>query len=150
MSMHVEREGIVLATTSAGRRTRLRLQPSAACTGCHCRASCSADEVQQPVVTETLRQSAVQGERVRLSLPESAIPLAALLGYLLPVVCLLAGAALFQLTLASEAAPVLGAAIGLGAGLLGVRRIAGWPIAATLQPSACPVSTPSTLPREQP
>ena len=148
MSTHVEREGVVLAAVAAGERASLRLQPSAACSGCGCRASCAADEAHEQFVSVTLRQAAQAGERVRLQLPESALPLAALLGYLLPVVCLLGGAVLFSRLLATDAATVCGALLGLVAGLLLVRRIARSPLAGTLQASVCPVSIDSSLPGE--
>lgn len=146
MNAPLEREGVVLSTVAAGGLARLRLQPSADCAGCSCRSACSADEAREQFVTVTLLKDAVPGERVRLQLPESALPLAALLGYLLPVVCLLAGAMLLCQVSDTDLAPVLGAVVGLAGGLLLVRRIARSPLAGALQASACHVADPSLSP----
>ena len=145
MNVPLEREGVVVSAiaVAAGGRVRLRLQPSAACSGCACRSACAADEAHEQFVSVTLPDDAVPGERVRLQLPESALPLAALLGYLLPVVCLLGGAMLSRWCSAADVAPVLGALCGVAAGLLLVRRIARLPLAGALQVSACHVPDPS-------
>ena len=145
MNAQLEREGVVVSdfAVAAGERARLRLQPSVACAGCACRSACAADEAHEQIVSVTLPEDAVPGERVRLQLSESALPLAALLGYLLPVVCLLGGAVLFRWWSADDVAPVLGALCGLCAGLLLVRRVARLPLAGALQASACQLPEPS-------
>ena len=143
MNAPLEREGVVLSTVAAGGCARLRLQPSAACAGCSCQPACSADDAHEQFVSVTLRKDAAPGERVRLQLPESALPLAALLGYLLPVVCLIAGAMLLRQVSDTDGAPVLSAVVGLAGGLLLVRRIARLPLAGALQVSACHVPDPS-------
>ena len=148
MNAQLEREGVVLSAVAAGGRVRLRLQPSADCAGCACRSACAADEANEQFVSVILPDDASPGERVRLQLPESALPLAALLGYLRPVVGLLGGAMLFRLASNADVAPVLGAVVGLAGGLLLVRRIARLPLAGALQASAChvPEASRSTPP----
>jgi positive regulator of sigma E activity len=143
MNAQLEREGVVVSAVAAGGRVRLRLQPSADCAGCSCRSACSADEAHEQLVSVTLPNDAAPGERVRLQLPESALPLAALLGYLLPVVCLLAGAMFLRQVSDTDGAPVLGALGGLLAGQLLVHRVARLPLAGALQVSACHVPDPS-------
>ena len=152
MSAQLEREGVVLAAVAAGERARLRLKASATCAGCACRSACAADEAHEQIVTVRLRDAVRAGDRVRLQLPESALPLAALLGYLLPVICLLGGAVLFGQVSDADAAPVLGALGGLTAGLLLVRRIARLPLVGALQALACHVAeqyrSPPPVPEE--
>lgn len=80
----------------------------------------------------------VPGARVTLSLPEASIALAAVLGYLVPVIGLLLGAVVAAGLFAGDLPAVWGAVFGLVAGLIAVRfgsnRFGG----SLMAPSVCP------------
>lgn len=63
------------------------------------------------------------GDIVTLSVPQSAINRAALLGYLLPATSLVIGSVIGQTALGSDLGAALGAAGGIAAGLLLVRLL---------------------------
>lgn len=144
MSAAVERRGTVIGSHAG--ITRIRLEPAPACSGCGSRGTCASGASEPKVVEMRLRASAVPGTRVTLTLPESSVALASLLGYLLPAVGLLLGAVVASRFFAGDLAAVLGAAAGLAAGLLGVRLISGNFSHRYLTPGVCP----STLPTGDP
>lgn len=73
--------------------------------------------------------SAAVGDRVILSVPEGAVLRAALLAYLLPILLLIAGAAVGTVFSADDLVALIGAGSGLALGLLALRtaqsRLAG-------------------------
>ena len=89
------------------------------------------------IVDVLLPETALAGSEVALTLPESSVLLAALLGYLLPVVGLLAGAVAAVGIFSSDLAAITGAVVGFFLGLIGVRRLSGSHFTAALAPSIC-------------
>ncbi len=137
-AMLAEREGIVIGTRAGV--TRIQVQPAAACAGCGSRGSCtSASASAKPQFVDVrLPAPAVPGAQVTLSLPESSIALAAVLGYLLPAIGLLLGAVIAAVLFTGDLPAVLGAVLGLLAGLLGVRFASGRFCGSTMTPRVCP------------
>ena len=116
------RHGEVIAL--AGGRARVRLDADAGCCACASRGACASGGGSASTIELAAPAEVRAGDRVTLSVSASSLTAAALLGYLLPPVCLLAGAVAASLTWGSDGAAVLGSLIGLGAGLL-VARLAG-------------------------
>ena len=148
MSACVERCGIVVGLTERRGETlaRVRLEAAPACAGCGSRESCSAGEAKGQVVTVRLEAPVVTGAPIALILPESAIALAAALGYLLPALGLLLGAVLAGLLFSSDALAALGAVAGLAAGVLLARFLAGSSLGRRVTPSLCPPVHSANLP----
>lgn len=140
----VEREGIIIGAHAGV--ARIRLEPAPACSGCASRGTCASAADTRQIVEVRLSEPAVPGARVTLSLPESSVALASLLGYLLPAVGLLLGAAAASWLAGGDSAAVVGAFVGLFSGLLGVRFAAGLFHDRTLTPVACLSSRPGALP----
>ena len=136
MSARAARNGIVIGLHEG--RTRILLESAPACSGCGSRGTCASGAAKQQIVEVDLARPVVPGEPVTLSLPESSVAFAALLGYLLPAFGLLFGAIVAAAFFAGDLAAVLGALIGLAAGLLCVRLISGRVIGGTMTPSVCP------------
>ena len=63
------------------------------------------------------------GDMVTVNIQAGSLALAAMLGYLLPPVAMLAGAVIADQLYASDLAAVIGAALGLAAGVLAARLI---------------------------
>jgi sigma-E factor negative regulatory protein RseC len=80
-------------------------------------------------------------------MPASSVTLAALLGYLLPPVCLLVGAIIASTCYEGDAAAVLGAGFGFVAGLLLARLISRFAFGRETVPSIC---SPDLQPGEHP
>lgn len=118
----------------------VRLSVASACGACGHRNSCDQHGGnRERTVRVAAPLGAHAGDRVMLSLPESTLHLGSLLGYLLPAVATLGGA--IALATGGDAAAVLGAGLGLGAGLLCVRLIGRrWADDATLPMSCTPAS----------
>ena len=136
-AMLAEREGIVIGSRAGV--TRIRVQPAAACAGCGSRGSCaSASASAKPQFVDVrLPAPAVPGAHVTLSLPESSITLAAVLGYLFPALGLLLGAVIAAVLFTGDLPAVLGAVVGLLAGLLGVRLASGRFCRSCMTPRVC-------------
>jgi len=110
-----------------GDRARVVIRRSTACQSCPSKSStCACGALAGPgqfVVTARNEAQAKPGDAVELSLPAGAVVWASLSVYLLPVVLIIAGAAAAHalrstLGLSSDGAAGLGAAIGLGAGVI--------------------------------
>ena len=94
---------------------------TAACSSCGHAGGCSIGKLagkQRQSLIAVPADGLRLGQSVTLTLDESRLTQAALLGYLLPVVMLLMGALLGEKVDAGETASVIGAGIGLFAGLL--------------------------------
>ena len=134
----VERDGIVVGSRAGV--TRIRLEQAASCAGCGSRGTCAsaAGSGKPQFIDVRLSAPAVPGAQVTLSLPESSLALAAVLGYLLPAVGLLFGAVIAAVLFTGDLPAVLGAVLGLLAGLLGVRLASGRFCRSYMTPGVCP------------
>ena len=137
-SLLAEREGIVIGAHAG--ITRIRLEQAAACAGCGSRGTCASAAVPATpqFIDVRLSETAVPGAHVTLSLPESSIALAAVLGYLFPVLGVLFGALIATVLFAGDLPAVLGAVLGLLIGLLGVRLASGRFCGSYMTPRVCP------------
>lgn len=137
----VERDGIVIGAHAG--LARIRLEPAPGCSGCGSRGTCASAAGKQQIVEIRLPEPAPPGARVTLTLPESSVAVAAVLGYLLPIVGLLLGAVNATLVFAGDLAAVIGAVCGLLVGLLGVRLISGRFSTRYMTPGVCPSPLPT-------
>ena len=80
----------------------------------------------------------VPGAHVTVSLPESSVALAAVLGYLLPALGLLFGALVAGVFFFGDLPAVLGAVLGLVAGLIVVRLSSKRFSGSVMTPAVCP------------
>jgi positive regulator of sigma E activity len=108
-------QGRVIAV--AGARAQVRIEPAPGCSGCGSRGSCAGGKPQ--VLWIDAAPGVVAGDAVNFALRDGTFRAAALLGYLLPAVTTLTGAALAAD--AGDIGAALGAAAGLIVGLLIVR-----------------------------
>lgn len=117
----IERHGVVIGVPGGDYgRVRVRLESAPGCTACASRSACGSAAGGSQVI-EVVLPSARLGDAVTLAIPAATLSAAALLGYLLPSLGLLAGALAADLAWASDAAAVIGAAVGLCGGLLVAR-----------------------------
>ena len=132
------REGVVVASHAG--ITRIRLEPAAACSGCGSRGTCaSASSSATPQFIDVRASAAtVPGAHVTVSLPESSVALAAVLGYLLPALGLLFGALVAGVFFFGDLPAVLGAVLGLVAGLIVVRLSSKRFSGSVMTPAVCP------------
>lgn len=138
-----ERRGEVIAIDHG--LARIRLEPAGACNGCASRGGCASTVSVPPVVSLPVPPGTAVGRRVTLSLPETSLVAAALLGYLLPGVCLLLGALGANLYSPGDASAVAGAGAGFAAGILIARLIhRGFPGSALVLERPVPYPLPST------
>ena len=132
------REGVVVASHAG--ITRIRLEPAAACSGCGSRGTCaSASSSATPQFIDVRASAAtVPGAHVTVSLPESSVALAAVLGYLLPALGLLFGALVAGVFFSGDLPAVLGAVLGLVTGLIVVRIASKSFSGSAMTPIVCP------------
>ncbi len=147
MSACVKRSGVVVGLETVRGETfaQVRMEAAPACAGCGSRQSCSAADAKGQLVSVLLDEPVAPGEPITLSLPESSIAVAALLGYLLPAVGLVLGAVLAGAIFSGDAAAVLGAILGLGAGVLIARALSRSSIGRDVAPSVCAPVQPINL-----
>ncbi|HMW56317.1 MAG: SoxR reducing system RseC family protein [Candidatus Accumulibacter phosphatis] len=124
----------------------VRIDAASGCHACRARAVCGHGSEQSLRVT-ALADMAV-GDPVLLELDQANFALAMAIGYLLPVVTLLLGAALFSF--AGDAAAALGAALGLTTGLFLVRLLHRRLLAGNLQPTVSVTCSSQSFPGESP
>lgn len=118
----------------------VRLSVASACSACGRKGSC--DNGRERTVSVAAPPGSRAGDRVTLALPESALHLGSLLGYLLPALTTLGGA--IALSGNGDAAAVGGAGLGLCAGLICVRLSSRrWAGEDALPVSCTPESKPS-------
>ena len=141
LSPLAEREGVVVASRAG--IVRIRLEQAAACAGCGSRGTCASASPSATPQFIDVRLSAptFPGAQVTLSLPESSVALAAVLGYLLPALGLLLGAVVATVLFSGDLPAVLGAVLGLVAGLIAVRFASNRFSGSYMTPAVCP-STP--------
>jgi len=125
MTDRVERHGTVVGLAHG--LAHIRLERDAACSGCGSHGSCATGSAAPKVIEMAAPGSLRIGDLVSVSTPASSVALAALIGYLLPPLFLLLGAIAAASRYAGDLAAVLGAGIGLVAGLLLVRLISSLP-----------------------
>ena len=135
MSEVILRHGEVI-TLAAG-RAQVRLDADAGCGACASRGACASGGGSAPTVEIAAPAEVRAGDRVTLAVSASSLTTAALLGYLLPPVCLLAGAIAASLTWGSDGAAVLGSIVGLGAGLLVARLASARVVGSNFSQAAC-------------
>jgi sigma-E factor negative regulatory protein RseC len=141
MSDSVERHGTVVGLAHG--LVHIRLDRDAACSGCGSHGSCATGSAAPKVIELAVPEHTRLGDRVSVSTPASSVALAALIGYLLPPVCLLLGAIAAASAYAGDLAAVLGAGIGLLAGLLLVRLISSGMLGRRLVSPVCHPGLPS-------
>lgn len=96
-------------------QARLRVESPAACGGCRRRDACGGG--QEIVISAP--HEARPGAQVTLAIPEAGLVQGALFAYLLPAAAMLGGAA--SLASGGDLAAAVGAACGLGLGLIALR-----------------------------
>ena len=144
-----ERSGEVIGFVQG--MAQIRLQRESGCSACGNRGTCASGSAAAQVIHLSLPEHTRLGDQVTVSMPSSSVTLAALLGYLLPPVCLLAGAIVAAACDADDAAAVLGAGLGFVAGLLLARLFSHFIFGRGLSPSVCnPGSPTDSLPGEHP
>jgi sigma-E factor negative regulatory protein RseC len=111
----------------AGPLVQVRIEAASACSSCGTKGSCAGG--QSRAVWVEAPEGVRSGDLLKISIPERAFNTAALIGYLLPAVTTLLGAAL--LAPAGDTTAVMGALSGLGLGLLLVRLLGRWRVATT-------------------
>lgn len=121
MSHSLERSGRVIGF--AGGEAMVSVERAAACGACGSRGTCASGGAVPQVIRIPAPPGLQAGDRIRLSMPSSTVALGALIGYLLPPSCLLAGAVIGGAGGAGDVAAIGGAGIGLAAGLLLARLI---------------------------
>jgi len=133
-----ECEGIVIGSREGV--TRIRLEQATACAGCGSRGTCasSSASAKPQFVDVRLSGTVVPGAHVTLSLPETSVALAAVVGYLLPALGLLIGAVIAAGLFAGDLPAVWGALLGLVAGLIAVRLASNRFSGSLMTPSVCP------------
>jgi positive regulator of sigma E activity len=108
-------QGRVIAI--AGSRAQVRIEPASGCSSCGSRGSCAGGKPQ--VIWVDAGPGVTIGELVNFALRDGTFRAAALLGYLLPAVTTLIGAAVAAD--GGDIASAVGAAAGLFVGLVIVR-----------------------------
>ena len=117
-----ERHGTVVGFADG--LAQISLAHDGGCGGCASRGHCASGGAAPQLIALALPEHTRLGDAVTIATPSSSLALAALTGYLLPPLCLLLGALGAASCYAGDFAAVLGAALGLLAGLLLVRLIA--------------------------
>ncbi|WP_153108740.1 SoxR reducing system RseC family protein [Propionivibrio limicola] len=140
----IKREGQVIQIVRG--KAKIRLEQEPACASCGSRSSCGTAEgkLVELALPSDVRAGARVGDFVSVSLPASTLTWAALLGYVVPPVGLLAGAIVASSIFAGDVAPSLGAAAGFFAGLLVARLIVRSALGQGFQPTVCQSGAPTT------
>ena len=135
----IERPGRVIALQQRHDvwYAQVRLEAAPACSGCGSRGRCATGSEHGQVVSFPVAESVAPGASVVVSLPESVVPLAALLGYFVPVLGLLVGAFFAHWMTPSDLATGAGAVIGLAVGIAAVRLFVTLSEGRRLQPTLC-------------
>lgn len=122
MTESIVRRGEVISVVRD--RALIRLEPSPGCSACGNRGSCGSGDGRPRLIEMATPEHARAGDRVTVGIPGASLSLAAMLGYLLPSVALLAGAIAAQAVYPGDLAAVAGAGAGLTVGVLVARLIA--------------------------
>ena len=140
MNNAIERDGVVTGIDHG--LAQIRLAQSSGCSGCGSRGSCSSANAPAQIVSLHLPAGTRVGDQVSVSISAASMTLAAILGYVLPPVGLLAGAVIASLFFTGDAPAVLGAGLGLASGFILMRQISRTAFFRKQQPSVCPTSSP--------
>lgn len=124
----------------------VRLAVASSCHGCRAQGVCGSGREQS--VRIAAAGGLAVGDVVSLALGEAQFSLGVAIGYLMPALTLLLGAAL--LSFAGDTAAALGAAVGLAVGILLVRLLSRRLLADRLRPVATITCQPQSLPGEHP
>ena len=148
-----ERHGTVVGFADG--LAQISLAHDAGCGGCASRGHCASGGAAPQLIQVALPEHTRLGDAVTIATPSSSLALAALTGYLLPPLCLLLGALGAASCYAGDLAAVLGAALGLLAGLLLVRLIAAGAVGRGFASPVCHSGSssdfqPVSLPGEHP
>lgn len=141
----IERSGEVIGFKQG--MAQIRLERESGCSTCGSRGTCASGSAAAQVIHMPLSEHTKLGDHVTVSTPSSSVALAALLGYLLPPVCLLAGAITASTSYDGDAAAVLGAGLGFVAGLSLARLISRFVFGQGTVPSIC---SPDLQPGDHP
>ena len=145
----VERSGEVIGFANGV--AKIRLERASGCSGCGSRGTCASGSAVEQVVHMLLPERTKLGDHVTVAMPASSVALAAILGYLLPLLCLLLGAIAADTAVGGNVAAVIGAAAGFVAGLLLARLIAFFALGKGLTHSHCQTDfQPDLSPGEHP
>lgn len=136
MNSQIERQGEVVHVADG--LARIRLERPSACGQCAGRGSCASGNAAEQFVELRVAGAACVGDTVSVSMPAASLVFAALFGYLMPALGLLFGALLGEWGFGGDLAAVLGAALGLLAGLFGARLMARQPLSRHLHPEVSP------------
>jgi positive regulator of sigma E activity len=131
----IERGGRVIALD--GDMAQVRLDAASACSGCGSRGTCGSGNKAEQVIRMAVPAHVRLGDTVTLAMPSSSVALAALLGYLLPPAALLAGAVIGAGDGGDDLHAVIGAGVGLLAGLALARLISRFTLHRNVEPSIC-------------
>ena len=123
-------ESTAIVTRIEGQHAMVEVSPVAAgCGRCHEAGGCGSGMLNKSLRPQQLSiyrlpnlVGAAVGDRVIISVPEGSVLRAALLAYLLPVLLLIAGAAVGTVVSDSDLIAVIGAGSGLALGLLLLRK----------------------------
>lgn len=135
MTTTVERSGEVIGLDNGVAKIRLEL--ASGCSGCGSQATCSSGSARTREVFMELPAGTMVGDQITVSLPSSSVALAAVVGYLLPLLCLLLGAIAADTFYGGNVAAVLGAVSGFVSGLLLARLIAFFALGNSLHHAQC-------------
>lgn len=104
-----------------GETARVAIEQDAHCAGCASHKTCHGG-TGASIIEIRQREGMAIGERVSLGVAESTLTRSALLAYLLPPACLIIGAGMADTLAHSDGLAMLGALLGLLAGL-GIARL---------------------------
>lgn len=135
MSQILERSGRVIGF--AGGDAMVSIERASACGACGSRGTCASGDAAARVVRIPAPPGSRTGDRISLSMPSSTVALGAVIGYLLPPACLLAGAVIAGAGAAGDGAAIAGAGIGLVAGLLLARLISRFAFRRGFEATVC-------------
>ncbi len=124
----------------------VRLAVASSCHGCRAQGVCGSGREQS--VRIAAAGGLAVGDVVSLALGKAQFSLGIAIGYLMPALTLLLGAAL--LSFAGDTPAALGAAVGLAVGILLVRLLSRRLLADRLRPAATITCQPQSLPGEHP
>ncbi len=131
-------------------RALIRLEPAPGCDACGNRGSCGSGDAKSRLIEMATPANAQAGDIVTVNIPAASLSLAAMLGYLLPPLALLAGAIAAEQVYSSDLAAVIGAALGLCAGVLVARLASRCAFGTVTTLATCDSATTTFNPGETP
>ena len=140
----VERSGEVVGFDNG--LAKIRLERPSGCSGCGSRGTCASGSAAAQIVQMALPERTRLGDRVTVAMPSSSVALAAILGYLFPLIGLLLGAIAADSWYGGNLAAVVGAAAGFVVGLMLARLIAFFALGNGLSDAHCQPGLQPDLP----